>query len=251
MAIRGYDIIFYYNLHYVIRYKFIFSGQFEPSKAVTRVVLASTNSAVHNWNIHIQSLNTSPETICVSRDYLCEVDDLHGHLKSMTTEECLNSYNNNNAPPHLLKLKVNDICLVTRALMVDNIASNSRVQILRILPHLIWVRTLSETTQRVVAIPKVRFKFRLTYGQSFSLMRTQFPLRLAYAMTLNKSQSQTLGRTLVDCTKPPFSHGHLYVGSSRVRSAKDIMYYFDCNDVNVNLHKCSVVQNVVYQSLLI
>lgn len=110
---------------------------------------------------------------------------------------------------------------------------------------------MSERLQRIVAIPKVRFKFRLTYGQGFSLMRTQFPLRLAYAMTMNKSQSQTLRRTLVDCTAPPFSHGHLYVASSRVRSAKDIRYYFDSNDENVNLHKCSVVQNVVYQTLLI
>jgi ATP-dependent DNA helicase PIF1 len=213
--------------------------------------LASTNSAVIDWNLRIQSMNPSPEITCVSNDYLCEVDDVHGYLENMTTEACLNAYNNNSAPPHLLKLKVNDICLVMRALMVDNIASNSRVQILSILPNVIWVKTLSERVQRIVAIPKVRFKFRLTYGESFCLMRTQFPLRLAYAMTMNKSQSQTLRRTLVDCRQPPFSHGHLYVASSRVRSAQDIRYYFDCNDELVNLHKCSVVQNVVYQELLL
>ena len=196
-------------------------------------------------------MNTEPEVFSTSHDYLCEIDDCKGYIKDMTTEHCLNSYNSTSAPPHVLKLKVNDICLVTRALMVDNIASNSRVQIVRILSNIIWVKTLSENTSRVVGIPKVRFKFRLHYGQSFSLMRTQFPLRLAYAMTKNKSQSQTLRRTLVDCRKPPFSHGHLYVASSRVRSASDIRYYFDCNDELVNDHKCSVVQNVVYQSLLI
>ena len=169
----------------------------------------------------------------------------------MTTEHCLNSYNSTSAPPHVLKLKIGDICLVTRALMVDNIASNSRVQIVSIHHNVIWVKTLSETTQRIVAIPKVRFKFRLHYGQSFSLMRTQFPLRLAYAMTKNKSQSQTLRRNLVDCRQPPFTHGHLYVASSRVRSALDIRYYFDCNNELVKEHNCSIVQNVVYQSLLL
>jgi len=131
------------------------------------------------------------------------------------------------------------------------VVSYSRVQIMSIHQNVIWVKTLSERTQRIVAIPKVRFKFRLHYGQSFSLMRTQFPLRLAYAMTMNKSQSQTLRRTLVDCRQPPFSHDHLYVASSRVRSANDIRYYFDCNNELINEHTCSIVQNVVYRSLLI
>ena len=232
-------------------YFFQISGDFHPSKAVDRVVLATTNSTVDEWNDLIQSMNTEPEVRCTSHDYLCEVDDVHGYMETITTEQCLNSYNSTSAPPHVLKLKVNDICLVTRALMVDNIASNSRVQIVSIHANVIWVKTLSESTQRIVAIPKVRFKFRLEYGQSFSLMRTQFPLRLAYAMTMNKSQSQTLRRTLVDCRQPPFSHGHLYVASSRVRSANDIRYYFDSNDELVNEHNCSVVQNVVYQSILI
>ena len=230
---------------------YLFTGDFHPSRAVDRVVLATTNSAVDEWNDLIQSMNPEAEVDCISHDYMCEVDDVHGHIEKLTTEACLNSYNSTSAPPHILKLKVNDICLVTRALMVDNIASNSRVQIVSIHHNVIWVRTLSEATQRVVAIPKVRFKFRLDYGQSFSLMRTQFPLRLAYAMTMNKSQSQTLRRTLVDCREPPFSHGHLYVASSRVRSANDIRYYFDCNSELINEHNCSVVQNVVYQSLLI
>jgi hypothetical protein len=32
-------------------------------------------------------------------------------------------------------------------------------------------------------------------------------LRLAYAMTYNKSQSQTLSKVLLDITTHPFSHG--------------------------------------------
>ena len=48
-------------------------------------------------------------------------------------------------------------------------------------------------------------------------MRTQFPLRLAYAFTYNRSQGQTLNKVLLDCRIPSFEHGHLYVAMSRHR----------------------------------
>ena len=57
----------------------------------------------------------------------------------------------------------------------------------------------------------LRFKFRLPFGRSFELLRTQFPLRLAYCMTINKSQGQELQHCCLDLRSPPFSHGHLYV----------------------------------------
>ena len=136
------------------------------------------------------------------------VDDPHGILKSLMTTDILNTYNKIGVPPHELVIKVNDICLVTRALMADNLASNTRVQVTKITANFITVLTLTEKTRRVVLLPRIRFRFRMEYGQSYAMMRTQFPLRLAYAMLYNKSQSQTLFRTLVDCTEMPFTHGH-------------------------------------------
>lgn len=41
-------------------------------------------------------------------------------------------------------------------------------------------------------------------------MRKQLPLIKAWAMTINKSQGQTLDRVLLDATAPPFEHGHSY-----------------------------------------
>ena len=167
------------------------------------------------------------------------------------TEQTLNTFNKNGVPPHRLILKVNDICLITRAMMADNLSSNARVKITKISQKLIWVLTIMDKEPRVVALPKIRFKFRMEYGQSFTMMRTQFPLRLAYAMSNNKSQSQTLFRTLVDCTKMPFAHGHLYVASSRVRSPDNIAYFFEDENELVSMHQKPVVTNIVYKSLIL
>ena len=57
---------------------------------------------------------------------------------------------------------------------------------------------------------------------SFTLKRLQFPVRLSFAMTINKSQGQTLKIAGLDLTLPCFSHGQLYVGCSRVGSPQNL-----------------------------
>ncbi|GBM01550.1 hypothetical protein AVEN_209347-1 [Araneus ventricosus] len=45
----------------------------------------------------------------------------------------------------------------------------------------------------------------------FSFQRLQFPLWLAFAITINKEQGQSLRVTGLDLTDECFSHGQLYV----------------------------------------
>jgi len=52
----------------------------------------------------------------------------------------------------------------------------------------------------------------------FTLQRIQFPVRLCFAMTVNKSQGQSLKHVGVDLHSSAFTHGQLYVALSRVTS---------------------------------
>ena len=51
------------------------------------------------------------------------------------------------------------------------------------------------------------------------LKRLQFPVRLAFAMTINKSQEQLVEHVGINLQTSVFSHGQLYVAFSRCTQA--------------------------------
>ncbi len=77
----------------------------------------------------------------------------------------------------------------------------------------------------------------------FVLRRCQFPVRVAFAMTINKSQGQTLNNVGVYFPSPVFSHGQLYVVISQVTSSANIKIF---NGQGLD----GYMQNVVYREVL-
>lgn len=64
-------------------------------------------------------------------------------------------------------------------------------------------------------IPRIKLMATPSPKLPLTLNRVQFPVRLAFAMTINKSQGQSLTRVGLDLRHPVFSHGQLYVALSR------------------------------------
>ena len=92
-----------------------------------------------------------------------------------------------------------------------------------------------------VYIPRIELTAKKTKWP-FVLQQPQFPIRLCYAMTINKSQGQTLTHVGLYIKQPVFSHGQLYVAVSRVKSRKSLKILVENADGTCR----SETQNIVY-----
>ena len=97
-------------------------------------------------------------------------------------------------------------------------------------------------TGHVFLLPRISMTYALP-RTGIQLLRRQFPLALAYALTFNKAQGQTLSRVGIDFRHAPFAHGQVFVAFSRARSARD------CCVLLPNVHS-RTIPNVVMLDLL-
>jgi len=85
------------------------------------------------------------------------------------------------------------------------------------------------------------------------MCRTQFPLRLAYCTTVNKSQGQEYDTVLIDLRQQTFAHGHLYVALSRVKYADKVTVLVHEHQARYTnddkLHP--MLYNIIYPELLL
>ena len=56
----------------------------------------------------------------------------------------------------------------------------------------------------------------------FQFCRRQFPVRVSFAMSINKSQGQSVKHVGIDLRNPVFTHGQLYVALSRCTSSQRV-----------------------------
>jgi len=84
--------------------------------------------------------------------------------------------------------------------------------------YTVQVQLLTGPRKRsIVLLPRVTFSVsESNSGLPFDFVRTQFPITLAYCVTVHKAQGQTLQRIGLYFSGETFAHGQLYVALSRV-----------------------------------
>lgn len=107
--------------------------------------------------------------------------------------------------------------------------------------------TIGEKKGTKVFIPRIPLKPNKTeYYPVFT--RKQFPIRVCFAMTINKAQGQTLDTVGVSLPQLVFSHGQLYVALSRATIAAKIRVLLESSQADPLPSFCTL--NIVYKELL-
>ncbi|XP_019099860.1 PREDICTED: ATP-dependent DNA helicase PIF1-like [Camelina sativa] len=224
----------------------------DPKKAdffQERAILCPTNDDVDQVNQHMLNRLEGEERIYLSSDSICP-SDVNSKDDSIFSPEFLNSIKASGLPNHSLRLKVGAPVMLLRNIDPSGgLCNGTRLQITQLANHIVEATIITGT--RVgdkVFIPRMLITPSDT-KLPFKMRRRQFPLTVAFAMTINKSQGQTLSTVGLYLPRPVFSHGQFYVNVSRVTSKKGLKIFITDKEGKPHKETMNVVFKEVFQNL--
>lgn len=215
-----------------------------PQYFLDRVILAPKNADVDDLNAAILNRFPGSEITLYSADSV-EPDPHTNSEPEAIPVEFLRSIDAPGLPPGELHLKPGCPLILLRNIAPrQGLCNGTRLILQRATHRILEVRILGGQHHGEVAfIPRISLSPLMQPGMTFRLRRRQFPVRLAFAMTINKAQGQSVRHVGLDLREPVFSHGQLYVALSRATS---------CNRVKILLPSATKeprLTNVVYPEI--
>ena len=224
----------------------------EPSAAIDasgRAILAPKNCDVDHINNLALSLMQGEVFVFESADSV-KSEEQAGTFPV----EYLNSISASGLPPHRLSLKVGCPVILIRNLDVSKgLCNGTRLIVKQILSRLLKLELMNGSQAgKEVCITRIDHVTAENF-MPFIMNRRQFPLKLAFAMTINKAQGQSLQMTGIWLPHPVFAHGQIYVALSRSgvpKNTKILMKQIAGKQGTFTGYPGWYTKNIVYQEVL-
>ena len=219
----------------------------DPIYLVQRAILAPTNELTHSVNDYMVPLVPGREKEYFSSDTIAKSTAQHEAYDLLYPIEFLNSINGNNFPQHRIVLKQGILIMLLRNLnQRAGLCNGTRLIVTSIGEWTIEAKIMNGShANQSFAIPRITLSLK-NNKWPFVLQRRQYPIRVCYAMTINKSQGQTLSAVGLYLPKPVFTHGQLYVAVSRVTAKQGLKIYIEDDEGRPT----DQTRNVVYTEIL-
>lgn len=206
------------------------------------VILSARNADVDEINKRVVQLLDS-----VGETKFTSIDSTENCGNDNNTEvilpEYLHSLSPPSLPPYELKLRINTVVILIRNLSInEGLCNGTRLLIKGLSNNLLQCEILTgDKKGKIVFLNRISLYCENIYP--FTFKRRQFPIKLAFAMTINKAQGQTFKKISLDLKKDVFNQGQLYVAISRVRSYDSVKIYLGSQRSESN------IKNYVYKEI--
>ncbi|XP_063941193.1 uncharacterized protein LOC135149410 [Daucus carota subsp. sativus] len=218
----------------------------DPEYLSQRAILTPTNQTVGHLNSLIVEMIPGESTTYYSVDSAEDFGGTDEDLHSAFPIEYLNSLNIPGLPAHDLKLKPGVVVMLMRNLnQTLGLCNGTRMIVTKCLKFCVECEVISGS---FIGTRQFIPRMELCPSDSalpFKLVRKQMPLQICYAMTINKSQGQSLQTVGLFLPKPVFTHGQFYVAISRVTSPAGLKVFIDDD----RGFPTNITKNVVYKEV--